>query len=200
MSQQEKATLLRELPSTDELLTAEPFAAIAASSGHSAAVRIARSSIGELRQIILDGGNRIERTEFMKTLAQFASDILARESSARVNRVNNATGVVIHTNLGRSVLSENAVEAIRRGSGYCTLEYDRISGTRGKRGGGAEALLCELTGAEAAVIVNNCAAAAFLVLRVLARGKEVVISRGELVEIGGDFRVPDELVESGAIL
>jgi L-seryl-tRNA(Ser) seleniumtransferase len=103
--------------------------------------------------------------------------------------------------LGRAPLSENAIEALTRNvAGYCTLEYDLKTGGRGKRGARAESLLCELTGAESALVVNNCAAAAFLVLTVLARGGEVVISRGELVEIGGDFRVPDVLEQSGAVL
>ena len=118
-----------------------------------------------------------------------------------MQRVINATGVVIHTNLGRAPLSKNAQKAVAdETAGYCTLEYDLETGKRGKRGGSIEKLLAELTGAEAALIVNNCAAAAFLVLKVLGEGGEVVISRGELVEIGGDFRVPDVMAQSGAIL
>ncbi|HLM61492.1 MAG TPA: L-seryl-tRNA(Sec) selenium transferase, partial [Pyrinomonadaceae bacterium] len=123
------------------------------------------------------------------------------EKASRLRRVINATGVIVHTNLGRAPLSENAIEAlIENASRYCTLEYDAATGKRGKRGARVEELLCELTGAESALIVNNCAAAAFLVLTVLARGGEVVISRGELVEIGGDFRVPDVMEQSGATL
>jgi L-seryl-tRNA(Ser) seleniumtransferase len=115
--------------------------------------------------------------------------------------VINATGVVIHTNLGRAPLSKNARRAVAdEAAGYCTLEYDVDTGKRGKRGQRAEELIAELTGAEAALVVNNCAAAAFLVLKALADGGEVVISRGELVEIGGDFRVPDVLAQSGATL
>jgi len=123
------------------------------------------------------------------------------EQNNRLRRVINATGVIVHTNLGRAPLSENARQAIIENAfGYCTLEYDLATGKRGKRGIRAENLLAELTGAESALIVNNCAAAAFLVLTVLARGGEVIISRGELVEIGGDFRVPDVMEQSGAIL
>jgi len=115
--------------------------------------------------------------------------------------VINATGVIVHTNLGRSPLPENAVRALAEtASGYCTLEYDIESGKRGPRGRYAEQLLAQLTGADAAVIVNNCAAAAFLVLTVFASGREVIVSRGELVEIGGDFRVPDVLAQSGAVM
>lgn len=122
------------------------------------------------------------------------------EQKSGIQRVINATGVVIHTNLGRAPLSENARRAIAEASGYCTLEYDLETGKRGRRGRRAEALLAELTGAEDVLIVNNCAAAAFFVLTVFAAGGEVVISRGELVEIGGDFRVPDVLKQSRAKL
>ena len=115
-------------------------------------------------------------------------------------KVINATGVVIHTNLGRAPLSEKAQMAVAGAASYCTLEYDLLTGKRGRRGHRAEALLAELTRAEDVLIVNNCAAAAFFVLTVFASGGEVVISRGELVEIGGDFRVPDVLSQSGATL
>jgi L-seryl-tRNA(Ser) seleniumtransferase len=108
--------------------------------------------------------------------------------------------VIIHTNLGRAPLSATALEAIREAAGYSTLEFDIATGRRGRRGGNAESMLAELTGAEAAVIVNNCAAAAFLVLSVFAKGGEAIVSRGELVEIGGDFRVPDVMVQSSATL
>lgn len=122
------------------------------------------------------------------------------ELKTGVKRVINATGVIVHTNLGRAPLSETARKALCETAGYCNLEYNLETGRRGIRGARAENLLAELTGAESALIVNNCASAAFLVLRVLASGGEVVISRGELVEIGGDFRVPDVLTESGAVL
>jgi L-seryl-tRNA(Ser) seleniumtransferase len=200
MSRQERASLLRELPSIDELLSLEPLKSISQLAGHPTALRIARVSMEGLRSEILAKDQGDNHEQLVARLVKIAGDTFHRETSARVARVINATGVVIHTNLGRSVLSDRAAEAIAQNSGYCTLEYDLASGSRGKRGAGAEALICELTGAEAAMIVNNCAAAAFLVLRVLARGKDVIISRGELVEIGGDFRVPDVLEESGATL
>ncbi|HEV2761449.1 MAG TPA: L-seryl-tRNA(Sec) selenium transferase, partial [Pyrinomonadaceae bacterium] len=121
-----------------------------------------------------------------------------REEASRLGRVINATGVVLHTNLGRAPLSTAARERLaREAAGYCTLEYDLTSGARGRRGGRVEALLSELTGAEDALVVNNCAAAALLVLSGLARDGETVVSRGELVEIGGDFRVPDVMSQSG---
>ena len=113
----------------------------------------------------------------------------------------NATGVAIHTNLGRAPLSEKAKRAmVEVASRYCSLEYDVQTGKRGKRGGRVEQLLTELTGADAALVVNNCAAAAILVLTALCKGGEAIVSRGELVEIGGDFRVPDLMTQSGADL
>ncbi len=125
----------------------------------------------------------------------------AREALAGLSRVINATGVILHTNLGRASLSAAARTAVARvAAGYCTLEYDLSTGERGKRGRRAEELLVQLTGAEAALIVNNCASAALLILTVLAHDGETIVSRGELVEIGGDFRVPDVMSNSGTRL
>jgi L-seryl-tRNA(Ser) seleniumtransferase len=121
-----------------------------------------------------------------------------REALGRIRRVINATGVILHTNLGRAPLSETAREAVAvEASGYCTLEYDALTGMRGRRGENVEKLLTQLTGAEDALVVNNCAAAALLILKVLAAGGETIVSRGELVEIGGDFRVPEVMANSG---
>ncbi|HVG38262.1 MAG TPA: L-seryl-tRNA(Sec) selenium transferase, partial [Pyrinomonadaceae bacterium] len=124
-----------------------------------------------------------------------------REGATRLRRVINASGVILHTNLGRAPLGESARRRIAEAAaGYCTLEYDVERGERGRRGARAESLLAELTRAEAALVVNNCAAAALLVLTALARGGEALVSRGELVEIGGDFRVPDVMTQSGTRL
>lgn len=119
------------------------------------------------------------------------------EALAAMRRVINATGVILHTNLGRAPLSDAARTAVAQAAGYCTLEYDPETGSRGRRGGHAEELLTQLTGAEAALVVNNCASAALLILTVLAGDGETLVSRGELVEIGGDFRVPDVMANSG---
>lgn len=194
------ASALRELPSIDEILNSESFLPVIESHGRAVALRIARSSIDKVRAGIKSNGDIQSRETLLQQVIDVAATVLQTETSARMKRVINATGVIIHTNLGRSPLSEAAIASLQANAGYCNLEYDLNSASRGKRGAGAEAMICELTGAEAAVFVNNCAAATFLVLRALAAGKEVVISRGELVEIGGDFRVPDVLVESGAIL
>ena len=129
-----------------------------------------------------------------------AIERLAAEGPS-LRRVINATGVVVHTNLGRAPLARAAAERVARlSTGYTNLEYDLERGERGRRDVHAERLLCRLTGAEAAVVVNNNAAATLLVLAAIAYGREVIISRGELVEIGGGFRVPDVLAQSGAVL
>jgi L-seryl-tRNA(Ser) seleniumtransferase len=134
-------------------------------------------------------------------LIALAAERLARTLRSRLEPVINATGVIIHTNLGRAPLCEAALAHISAiGRGYASLEYDLDRGSRGRRDVHAEPLLCHLTGAEAAIVVNNNAAAVLLMLSALAYGREVVISRGELVEIGGGFRVPDVMRQSGALL
>ncbi|HTK38022.1 MAG TPA: L-seryl-tRNA(Sec) selenium transferase [Pyrinomonadaceae bacterium] len=201
----ERTAILRQLPSIDELLRSATAKDLVGETGPTRLTDLARNVIGDLRSELSepnpdDNGDHTKATFLANAESRLANKWIAEKSSG-LSRVINATGVVIHTNLGRAPLSESAKRAIvETAAGYCTLEYDVKTGKRGQRGSRAEKLLCELTGAEAAVIVNNCAAAAFLVLTVLASGGEVVISRGELVEIGGDFRVPDVLAQSGSIL
>jgi L-seryl-tRNA(Ser) seleniumtransferase len=143
----------------------------------------------------------MSETDLKETAEERLGDAWTAEQRNGIRRVINATGVVIHTNLGRAPLSETARRAVAdEAAGYCTLEYDLGTGKRGRRGRQAEELIVELTGAGDALIVNNCAAAAFFVLTAFAAGGEVIVSRGELVEIGGDFRVPDVLAQSGAML
>lgn len=190
---------MRGIPSIDRVLANELFLDIEARLGRDAAVRIARQAVAAVRGRVAEG--KVGSEDVLESVFADAREIFGRECAMGTRRVINATGVIIHTNLGRSPLSETAVRAIaERASRYCALEFDITTGKRGGRGGRAESFICQLTGAEAAVIVNNCASAAFLSLKVLAAGKEVIISRGELVEIGGDFRVPDVLTESGAAL
>ncbi|HEV7699801.1 MAG TPA: L-seryl-tRNA(Sec) selenium transferase, partial [Pyrinomonadaceae bacterium] len=194
-------TLLRNLPSVDELLRTAAGRRYSAGLGESAAAGAARVVIDQLRGAIVDGAlDDTTREQFVERAEQALLHDLQAEAHAGVRRVINATGVVIHTNLGRAPLSEQAREALIDVAGYCTLEYDLETGKRGSRGGKAERLIAELTGAEDALIVNNGAAAAFFVLSVFASGGEVIVSRGELVEIGGDFRIPDVLERSGATL
>ncbi len=195
------SSLLSQLPSVDELLQTQIATNIIAHSGRRKAVMIARETCEILREEILRNTAANGRESLIGKAESMMKAAGVRERRIGVRRVINATGVFIHTNLGRAPLSDGAKRAIiDQASGYCTLEYNIETSRRGKRGVGAELLICEITGAENAVIVNNCAAAAFLILAVFAAGKEVVISRGELIEIGGDFRVPDVLAQSGAIL
>ncbi|MBS1793207.1 MAG: L-seryl-tRNA(Sec) selenium transferase [Acidobacteria bacterium] len=195
---------LRFLPSIDALLRSRTAGRLLAETGAKHLTVLARSVIDALRRELLE--NAAEETEFSREnlLAEAEARLEQAwrgELNTSLKRVINATGVIIHTNLGRAPLSENARRAVaEEAARYCNLEYNLETGKRGKRGARAEHLLAELTGAESALIVNNCAAAAFLILTVLAAGGEVVISRGELVEIGGDFRVPDVLTQSGATL
>jgi L-seryl-tRNA(Ser) seleniumtransferase len=194
--------LLRALPSIDALLRTETGKSLAENVGIAKLTTLARRVTDELRQEVLGGRNEFGGADLSQTLIHEAESRLTREhqieTTRGLRRIINATGVILHTNLGRAPLSAAAQRAmIEEASGYCSLEYDLNTGSRGRRGARAEDLLASLCGAEAALVVNNCAAAALLVLAVFARGGEAIVSRGELVEIGGDFRVPDIMAESG---
>jgi L-seryl-tRNA(Ser) seleniumtransferase len=150
---------------------------------------------------LTDGNGASTRDALLAEAARRLEQSLRRELEGGVRHVINASGVVLHTNLGRAPLSEAARQALtNEAARYCALEYDVQTGERGRRGARVEQLLAELTGAEDALVVNNCAAAALLILTTLARGGEAIVSRGELVEIGGDFRVPDVMAQSGTRL
>jgi L-seryl-tRNA(Ser) seleniumtransferase len=191
---------LRNLPSVDDLLRSDAGRSISAAAGQRHASTMARAIVAQLRSRIA-GDPASTEGQLLDTAVQLLADKWDQETRSAIRRVINATGVVIHTNLGRSPLSEAAVKALAdEASGYCSLEFDLSTGKRGPRGRRAEELIAELTGADDALIVNNCAAAAFFVLTVFASGGEVIISRGEMVEIGGDFRVPDVLTQSGCVL
>jgi L-seryl-tRNA(Ser) seleniumtransferase len=200
--------VLRLLPSVDVLLYSASGSKILPEIGAKHLTTLARAAINSLRDEIQEKlsedllrGKNYSRENLLQEAEKNLEKAWQSEQNSRLQAVINATGVVVHTNLGRAPLSENAQKAlVETASRYCNLEYNLTTGKRGKRGAHAENLLAKLTGAEDALIVNNCAAAAFLVLTVLARGGEVIISRGELVEIGGDFRVPDVLEQSGAAL
>ncbi len=203
----ESKAVLRMLPSTDEVLSSPTLQRLIPEIGRIRATTLVRTAIEQLRKElaaeIASGPGRVEaysKESLLAAASERFEQSRKEHRNSRLRQVINATGVVIHTNLGRAPLSDAAIEAISEAGGYCTLEYDLSSGKRGKRGESLERLLREITGAEAAVVVNNCAAAAYLVLSVFAKGGEAVVSRGELVEIGGDFRVPDVLVQSGATL
>lgn len=194
--------LLRKLPKVDELLKDVRIQKAGENLPHSQAVDVIRALLEELRQKILcgEGENWKEKITYDWIAEEAAVRILlsARKS---LRRVINGTGVVLHTNLGRACLSPAAVKAVVDVAGsYSTLEYDPAAGTRGSRHSHVEGLICKITGAEAAMVVNNNAAATMLCLAALGRGKEIILSRGELVEIGGSFRIPEIMEESGAVL
>lgn len=197
-----KDQTLRALPSVDQLLRTEAVAQLQSSVGMPRVTAIVRQIIDEMRRQIQSDGLPAGLSDgaedvFLNEAIQRIRSLCRQDALSVLRRVINATGVILHTNLGRAPLSEAARQAIAQAAGYCTLEYDATTGSRGKRGGYAEELLTQLTGAEAALVVNNCAAAALLILTVLAGDGETVVSRGELVEIGGDFRVPDVMSNSG---
>ena len=190
---------LRLLPSVDQLLRTPEAENLRSSVGTKRLTALARVVISEIRTALRAeaGGEHTAETLLAEAVRRLQS-ACELERSTGLRRVINATGVVLHTNLGRAPLAARAVKSIVEDvARYCTLEYDSFSGTRGTRAAKVEALLQDLTGAEDALVVNNCAAAALLVLTVLAADGETLVSRGELVEIGGDFRVPDVMLNSG---
>jgi L-seryl-tRNA(Ser) seleniumtransferase len=188
-------TSLRDLPSIDVLLRA--CEDLQAQYGHAQTVNALRRVVDGARQTALDGGVIPAETVLVAETAA----LLARESRPTLRPVINATGVIIHTNLGRAPLSDEALNAMRAvGGGYSTLEYDLEPGQRGKRDRHIERILTAVTGAEAGMVVNNNASGVLLALTALAQGREVIISRGQLVEIGGSFRVPDVMQQSGAVM
>jgi L-seryl-tRNA(Ser) seleniumtransferase len=183
----------------------EELAASLGDVSHADAVRAARFVIAEAREQILGGSTPNSGLSDLGSghaaLADAARAWIAADSRPRLRRVINASGVIVHTNLGRAPLADAAREAVAAAAeGYSNLEYDLEHGERGSRQGHVEALLCELTGADAAVVVNNCAGAVLLAAAALAGRRELIVSRGQLVEIGGSFRVPDVVEQSGATL
>lgn len=188
---------LRHVPSVDQLLRTDAASALRERVGPRRATNIARSVIAEVRTLVRDGAAEPTSDGLLAEAVRRLEATAERESQAGIKAVINATGVLLHTNLGRAPLSPSARAAIDEAARYCSLEYDVESGARGGRGTRVESLLKDLTGAEDALVVNNCAAAALLILKVLAGDGETIVSRGELVEIGGDFRVPDVMSSSG---
>ncbi|MBA3334671.1 MAG: L-seryl-tRNA(Sec) selenium transferase [Acidobacteria bacterium] len=197
---------LRFLPSVDEVLRSQTAQIILPEAGLKYLSVLTRQAIEQLRTEMRENSSQavaplFSRGDLLEESEKRLIECWGKARDARLRKVINATGVVIHTNLGRAPLADAARKAIfEEASGYCALEYDLETGKRGQRGAYAEKLLAELTGAESALIVNNCAAATILVLSALAKGGEAIISRGEMVEIGGDFRIPEVLEQSGAIL
>ncbi|HJP95445.1 MAG TPA: L-seryl-tRNA(Sec) selenium transferase [Pyrinomonadaceae bacterium] len=198
MSKPEKADL-RHVPSVDQLLRTDVARELRELVGVRKLTNIARTVTAEIRATLRDDPDSLSwdgESLLAEATRRMQASVLNAEQTG-IRSVINATGVVLHTNLGRAPLSEAARAAMDQAARYCSLEYDLESGMRGRRGARVESLLQDVTGAEDALVVNNCAAAALLILTVLARDGETIVSRGELVEIGGDFRVPDVMASSG---
>jgi L-seryl-tRNA(Ser) seleniumtransferase len=192
----------RVIPSIDELRRRPAVHALEAKFGATATIDALRSAAGDVRRAITQGdANLADEPAAIARIEAAAAQLLDSAFVHSLEPVINASGVIIHTNLGRAPLAASAIERVATiAAGYASLEYDLDRGSRGRRDVHAEQLLRRLTGAEAAVVVNNNAAATLLLLAALAAGREVIVSRGELVEIGGGFRVPDVMAQSGAVL
>lgn len=195
--------ILRKLPSVDSLMKTKDAQVLIKEHSRDLVVKTARGVLQEMRSEIRkpDAKSFPVAELSSKKILQRVEQSLQEKFSSSLNQAINATGVILHTGLGRAVLPEDAKEAVHRAAdGYCTLATDAETGRRGHRDIHLEGILCELTGAEAATVVNNNAAATMLILNTLAQGREVIVSRGQLVEIGGSFRMPDVMEASGAIL
>lgn len=192
--------MLKNIPKVDKVLEWPRIKALLGDHPRPVLLKAVREVLAALRAEVL--GGEADREAFSEdTVAERVNKELATAGAVSLKRLVNGTGVVIHTNLGRSPLPETVRQTLNDiAFGYSNLEFDLEQGMRGSRYSHVERLLCELTGAEAALVVNNNAAAVLLALSALAAGREAVVSRGELVEIGGSFRIPDVMRQSGAIL
>ena len=199
-----KQRALRSIPPVNAILAAGRLADLGRRYPANLLTEVAEEALGEVRERILGAAEPEALAAVLlkaEDLAGLAADRLHRRFTLNLRRVINASGVVLHTNLGRSLLSATAAEAVAvAATRYSNLELDLETGERGSRYSHVEEVLRRLTGAEAAMVVNNNAAAVLLVLSTVARGRAVIVSRGELVEIGGSFRIPEVMVQSGAAL
>ena len=204
MAQQLRQKYLSQIPNMDHILSKPEMVQLGNRYPRGIILEAVRRGLDHLRQTIITARDPAKLDEsifsFEHLFPQFMEEI-ENQVNPRLRRVINATGVVIHTNLGRSLLHEDAIEHIAGVSRhYSNLEFNLVQGKRGSRYTHVEQILCRLTGGEAALVVNNNAAAVLLVLNTIAAGREVIVSRGQLVEIGGAFRIPDVMNRSGAIL
>jgi L-seryl-tRNA(Ser) seleniumtransferase len=199
---EKQQTLLRMLPGVDYILELSKADSFFNDIPKSVLVRTTRSVVERLRTIIIDDQQGITETKLSDSvILEEIKNSVKKAMTSNLKRIVNATGVVVHTNLGRSLLAKDAVENLLTiASRYSNLEFDLSKGMRGSRYSIVEDILCEISGAEAAMVVNNNAGAVFLCLETLSKDKKVIVSRGELVEIGGSFRIPDVMAKSGAIL
>jgi len=197
----DQTALLRKLPSVDELLLRPRIVSLRTMMERSYTVEIVREVLAEVRREIAAGHVAGPETVETQWIEERIVKAVEAEMAPSLRPVINASGVILHTNLGRAPLAGAVIEELRRSATqYSNLEYDVAAGERGKRDVHLARLITRLTGAEAAIVVNNCAAAVLLSLAALARGGEVIVSRGELIEIGDGFRIPEIMEQSGAIL
>ena len=190
--------LLRQLPAIDRWLASENGSALSAEFSIAEVTEVMREHLARVRRSLGNGLTELPDFHGPQYLARMRAELLERRLPS-LRRAINATGIVLHTNLGRAPLADEAVDAMQAvAAGYSNLEFDLGTGERGSRQDHVESLLCRITGAEAALAVNNCAAAVMVALESFAPGCEVLVSRGELVEIGGSFRMPDVIAKSGA--
>lgn len=191
---------MRRLPAVDELLHLEPLVELQKIHPRGLIVNVVRQELESVRKAVLGGQEEASLPE-RNELAQRIVKRVQEQARPSLRRVINGTGVIVHTNLGRSLLADSAVKLmVEVSQNYSNLEFDLHEGERGSRYFHVEGILKELTKAEAALVVNNNAAAVYLALQTHAQGKEVIVSRGELVEIGGSFRIPEVMARSGALL
>jgi L-seryl-tRNA(Ser) seleniumtransferase len=197
----DQTALLRQVPSVDELLLRPRLAALGNTLQRGFLVETVRGVLAELRREIVSG-RAAEDSDFAgEALELRIAEAVRTEMAPSLRGVINASGVILHTNLGRAPLPAAVMEELRQSATqYSNLEYDVDAGARGKRDVHTSRLIERLTGAEAAIVVNNCAAAVLVTLAALARGGEVLVSRGELIEIGDGFRIPEIMEQSGAVL
>jgi L-seryl-tRNA(Ser) seleniumtransferase len=211
--QKDSAARLRAIPSVDELLLQPRLVALAEKSGRALVTQTVRQVLADFRarlkneppQAAVSNSEAFDEAQLeARVVAEVVVGVVGKVETAlapSLRRVINASGVVLHTNLGRAPLSQAAVaQIVATAGGYSNLEYDTARGERGKRDAHTNKLLAHLVGAESAIVVNNNAAAVFLALNTLAKAAEVIVSRGELIEIGDGFRIPDIMAESGALL
>lgn len=194
---------LRQIPSVDSLLQQPAFVELAHTFGRAPARKALQKLLETTRQEIRSGqltSEQLADSLSEEMLSRAVQKKLQQSGQISIRRVVNATGVILHTGLGRAALPECAMKALAELGGYCSLQIDLQSGKRGQRDPGVEKLLTELTGAQAATVVNNNAAATLLVLSEIGKGREIIVSRGQLVEIGGSFRIPEVMEQSGAKL
>jgi L-seryl-tRNA(Ser) seleniumtransferase len=197
----ERANALRSVPSVDDILGRPAIVESTRKAGRSLVTSVIREALAELRQSLKDDPGAADPAGLEQRIVARVLAGIEKAVAPSLRRVINATGVILHTNLGRAPLSTAAVEHIAATAGrYTNLEYDIATHARGKRDVHTSQLIAESVGAESAIVVNNNAAAVFLVLNTFAQGAEVIVSRGELIEIGDGFRIPDIMSSSGAVL